>query len=144
MEGYPAVAHFECVLALLEAAKRLSVPHHLGLTATSPSFYGGQGRRVPGFAPRDEHITQKLDDLNVCNLEMETSCLFTLAAMRGCRAGSVCAIYANRHHNIFVDEAMKDEAERRCIEVGLGAVEVLAVMDAKKGASPWLPSLSIP
>lgn len=143
VEGYPAVAHYECVLALLESAHRSKAPFHLGLTATSSSFYGGQGRRVPGFPPRDEQITQKLDDMNVCNFEMETSCLFTLAALRGCRAGSVCAIYANRHHNVFVDEAMKDEAERRCIDVGLGAALVLATMDAKKKGSPWLPSMAL-
>lgn len=142
-EGYPAVAHYECVLALLEAANRAGAPHHLGLTATSPSFYGGQGRRVPGFTPRDERIAAELERMNVCNLEMETSCLFSLAALRGCRAGSVCAVYANRHHNVFVDTAMKDEAEERCIAVGLGAVEVLAAMDHKKGASPWLPSMSL-
>lgn len=144
VEGFPAVAHYECVLALLEASQRLNVPHHFGLTATSPSFYGGQGRRVPGFAPRDEGITKKLHDMNVCNLEMETSCLLTLAALKGCRAGSVCAIYANRYHDVFVDDAMKDEAEKRCIEVGLGAIETLAKMDAtKKNAPHWLPSMNV-
>lgn len=144
VEGYPAVAHYECVLALLEAAKRGSVPHHLGLTATASSFYAGQGRTVPGFTPRDARITQKLDDMNVYNLEMETSCLFTLANYRGFRAGAVCAIYANRHENKFVDEKMKDEAEKRCIETGLGAVKIIAAMDAKRGDSfYWLPSMSL-
>ncbi len=143
VEGYPAVAHYECVMALLEAAKRTGAPHHLGLTATASGFYAAQSRRVPGFPPLDETIPQKLDEMNVLNLEMETSCLFTLAALRGFRAGSVCAVYANRHHNQFVDSHQKDEAEKRCIEVGLGAVEVLAKMDAKKGNSPWLPSMSI-
>lgn len=144
VEGYPAVAHYECILALLEASKLEGVPHHLGLTATSPSFYGGQGRRVPGFKPRDEGITDKLHDMNVCNLEMETSCLLTLAALHGCRAGSVCAIYANRYHDVFVDDAMKDAAEKRCCQVGLAAVEILAKMDAAKGEIPnWLPSMSV-
>jgi len=142
-EGYPAVAHYECVLALLEASKRSNAPHHLGLTATSSSFYGGQGRRVPGFPPRDENIPKRLDEMNVCNLEMETSCLLTLAQLKGCRAGAVCAIYANRHHDRFVDSQQKDDAEKRCLEVGLGAIEVLAAMDAKKKDSPWLPSMSL-
>jgi uridine phosphorylase len=144
VEGYPAVAHYECVLALLEASKLKRVPHHLGLTATSPSFYGGQGRRVPGFSPRDGGVTDKLHDMNVCNLEMETSCLLTLAGLRGRRAGAVCAIYANRYHDVFVDDAVKDEAEQRCIDVGLAAIEILAKMDAAKGKAPhWLPSMSV-
>ena len=33
-DGYPAVAHYECVLALEEAATRLGHRHHQGLTAT--------------------------------------------------------------------------------------------------------------
>ena len=82
--------------------------------------------------------------MNVYNLEMETSCLFTLANYRGFRAGTVCAIYANRHENKFVDEEMKDEAEKRCIEAGLGAVKILAEMDSKRGDAPnWLPSMSL-
>lgn len=144
MEGYPAVAHYECVLALLEAAKRLKTPHHVGLTATASSFYAGQGRRVPGFVPRNENLPAELDRMSVCNLEMETSCLLTLASVRGMRAGAVCAVYANRHHDKFVDSHQKDEAEKRCIEAGLGAVEVMAEMDAKRGDSfYWLPSMSL-
>ena len=46
------------------------------------------------------------------------------------RAGAVCAIYANRHANKFIDSDTKDEAERRCIETGLAAFEVLEKIDA--------------
>lgn len=144
MEGYPAVAHYECVLALLEAAKRMKAPHHIGLTATASSFYAGQGRRVPGFVPRNENLPAELDHINVCNLEMETSCLLTLANVRGFRAGAVCAVYANRHHDKFVDSHQKEKAEKRCIETGLAAIEVLAEMDNKRGSAPnWLPSMSL-
>jgi len=144
MEGYPAVAHYECVLALLEAAKRKKFPHHVGLTATASSFYAGQGRRIPGFAPRNENLPAELDSMNVCNLEMETSCLLTLANIQGYRAGAVCAVYANRHHDKFVDSHQKDEAERRCVEAGLHSIEILAEMDKKRGDAPnWLPSMNI-
>jgi len=144
VEGYPAVANYECILALLEASKRLGFPHHLGITATVPSFYAGQGRRVPGFNPRDENIPQRLDSMNVSNLEMETSCLLTMAAYRGFRAGSVCAVYANRHANKFIDTDMKEEAEKRCVETGLIAFQILSEMDSKKKTYPhWLPSMHI-
>jgi uridine phosphorylase len=144
VEGYPAVAHYECVLALLEASKNLGFPHHLGITATVSSFYAAQGRKVPGFKPRDEDVPQWLDGMNVSNLEMETSCLLTLAALKGYRAGSVCAVYANRHTNEFADDEIKEMAERRCIETGLAAIEILASMDKKKeGSLHWLPSMGI-
>jgi hypothetical protein len=63
------------------------------------------------------------------------------------RAGAVCAAYANRHKNVFIDTATKEAAESRCIEAGLKAVEVLRAMDAAKatagGARWWRPSMGI-
>ncbi len=143
-EGYPAVAHHEVVLALLEAAKDKMFPHHAGLTATAQGFYGAQSRKVPGFPPRDTELLSKLERMNVSNLEMETSCLLTLATLAGHRAGAVCAIYANRHKNEFIDSETKDLAEKRCLETGLRAFEILAKMDgAKKGKKRWLPSMGL-
>jgi uridine phosphorylase len=72
---------------------------------------------------------------------METSALFCLSTLRKVRAGAVCAIYAQRHRNQFIDKDAKVEAERRCIETGLEAVRVLRAMDeARGGAARWLPS----
>jgi uridine phosphorylase len=143
-EGYPALAHHECLMALIEAVTRKKIPHHVGITATAPGFYGAQARRVPGFPPRDESLLTKLEAMNVLNIEMETSCLFTLAALRGFRAGAVCAAYSNRHENVFIDTDTKDRAEKRCIETGLEAIRVLAAMDAKKKrALYWLPSMGL-
>lgn len=144
-EGYPAVAHYEVVLALLEAAARRGTRHHLGLTASAPGFYGAQGREVPGWPPRFRNIDRELERMNVSNFEMEASALFSLATFRGLRAGAVCAIYANRHENRFIDTRTKERAEASCIEVGLEAVRVLARLDAEKRqarAAHWHPGLS--
>ena len=144
VEGYPAVAHHECVLALLEAAKQQGVTHHAGLTATASGFYGSQGRTVPGFTPRNPELFAELDSMNVLNIEMESSCLFTLGSFRGFRTGTVCAVYANRHANEFIDDDTKDLAEKRCIETGLAAIKILADMDKAKGSEKnWLPSMGV-
>lgn len=143
-EGYPAVAHHEVVLALVEGAARTGARHHVGLTATACGFYGAQGRKVPGFPARDPEIPAKLAQMGVLNMEMEASLLFTLAQLRGVRAGAVCAIYANRRENEFVDTALKDRAEASCIECGLEAVKVLRRMDKKRGEEArWRPSLGL-
>ncbi len=144
VEGYPAIAHHEVILALLESANSLSMPYHVGVTATASGFYGAQARHVPGFPPRTPDLPEKLDHMNVCNLEMESSCLFTLATLRGVRAGAVCAIYANRHKNQFIDTELKDIAEKRCIETGLHAFSTLSAMDKqKKNHAHWLPHMGI-
>ncbi|MEZ0230603.1 MAG: nucleoside phosphorylase [Planctomycetota bacterium] len=144
LEGYPAVAHHEVVLALIEGATKTGARHHVGLTATACGFYGAQGRKVPGFPVRDPEMPAKLAAMNVVNMEMEASLLFTLAQLRGIRAGAVCAIYANRRENEFVDTDLKDRAEASCIECGLEAFKVLRRMDARRGQEPrWRPSLGL-
>lgn len=141
-EGYPAVAHYEVVLALSEACKHLEVPFHRGITATAPGFYGAQGRIVPGFTPRYPNIMEDLAKLGIMNFEMETSTLLTLSSLAQVRAGSVCAIYANRYQNAFVSPEQKDKAEWNCIQAGLTAVQFLYRVDQmrqKQQDPTWLP-----
>jgi uridine phosphorylase len=144
-EGYPAAAHPEVILALAQAADEEGVRHHLGITATAPGFYGAQGRDAPGFPARNPAIVEDLARQGVLNLEMETSCLLTLASLKGFRAGSVCAVYACRPRGTFVDAARKDEAEGRCIAVSLRALEVAADLERARGSRPvWHPGLGPP
>ncbi len=142
-EGHAAVAHHEVVLAMIEACERKGFEYHVGLTATASGFYGAQGREVPGFPPRFANLDEQLGATGVKNLEMESSTLFTLAGMGGMRAGTVCAIYANRLRNEFIETGAKHDAEGRCIETGLEAVRVLRAMDAARGSDKfWRPRIN--
>lgn len=131
-ESYPAVAHYEAVVALLSAAAALGHRAHAGLTATAPGFYGAQSRRVPGFEPRYADLPGSLAKLGVVNFEMEVSALLTLASVGGFRAGAVCAVYAQRAANRFISPEEKDRAELDCIRTGLAAFERLEHMDRWK------------
>ncbi len=95
---YPAVASYDVLLALVEAAESLGVRYHVGITASSDSFYVGQGR--PGFGgylpERWRGVERRLAELGVLNFEMEASTIFVLASIYGARAGAVCAAIANR------------------------------------------------
>jgi uridine phosphorylase len=124
-DGYPAVAHHEVVRALVDGCRDLGIPHHVGLTATAPGFYGAQSRRVPGFEPRFKDLPGELGRLNVLNFEMEASALLTLASIRGLRAGAVCAVYAQRTRGTFATAAGRRAAEERVIDAGLAALERL-------------------
>jgi uridine phosphorylase len=44
MPEYPAVADYEVLLALIEAAESIGVRYHVGVTATASDFYAGQAR----------------------------------------------------------------------------------------------------
>lgn len=144
-QGFPALAHAEAVIALCRAAEENGAQHHVGVTATASGFYGAQGRCPPGFVPRDPSALQGLADQGVLNLEMETSCLLTLAALRGLRAGAVCAVYADRREDTFVDAQQMALAESNCVEVGLGALHHLVRMQQERGGRPhWHDGLSAP
>jgi len=134
--GFPAFAHAEAQVALVRAAHELGLPYHVGVTATAPGFFGAQGRSVPGFAARDRELVTRLAQQGVKNLEMETSCLLTLAALRGLRAGAVCAIFAHRLDDSVVSEEQKEKAQRDVIAVGLEGLQHLARMEVETGAGP--------
>jgi uridine phosphorylase len=141
-EGFPAFAHHEAVIALLLGAERTGTPTHLGITVTAPGFYGAQGRDVPGFPVRDPELPERMAKAGAANFEMEASTLLTLAAMRGFRAGAVCAVFANRPRDLFIPPEKKDAAENAAIDAGLTALVLLHEMDRRKGdRAHWLPDL---
>jgi uridine phosphorylase len=145
-EGYPAVADYEAVVALIEAAERLGKRYHLGITATAPGFFGAQGRPIPQLPIRYPDLAEDMARQRVMNFEMEASALLVLAGLAGCRAGVVCAVFAQRSTGDFVTGAAKDAAERNCVETGLEGLRILAEMDRRKRAAAtdrWRPSLGI-
>jgi uridine phosphorylase len=145
-EGYPAVADYEAVAALIEAAERLGKRYHVGITATAPGFFGAQGRPIPQLPIRYPDLAEDMARQRVMNFEMEASALLVLAGLAGCRAGVVCAVFAQRSTGDFVTGAAKDAAERNCVETGLEGLRILADMDRRKRAAAtdrWRPSLGI-
>jgi uridine phosphorylase len=143
-EGYPAVADYAVVAALVEAAARVGQPFHVGLTATAPGFYGAQGRPIPQLPIRFPDLADRLAAQRVINFEMEASAVLVLATLAGCRAGVVCTVFAQRTSGAFVTGEQKARAEGKLIETGLEALHILAEMDAGTalaGTRYWRPGL---
>ncbi len=139
---YPAVASYEVVLALVEAAETLGVRYHLGLAASTDSFYVGQER--PGYKgylpPFNRGLVDFMKSVGVLNFEMEAALIFTLAGIYGFRAGMVCAAIANRETEEFIVDAGVDDA----IRVANEAVRILSEWDKlkeEKGKKYISPSL---
>jgi uridine phosphorylase len=146
-EGYPAVADYRAVAALVEAANRLGHTAHLGITATAPGFFGAQGRPIPQLPIRFPGLADEMTRQGVVNFEMEASALLVLAGLAGCKAGVVCTAYAQRVSGAFVQGEQRDRAEAACIDTGLEALSLLAEMDEAvhaQGALHWRPSLWVP
>jgi len=142
-EDYPASADDRVVGALVAAAERLGYDYHLGVTASTDSFYAGQGR--PGFegfeAAGSDELVADLREAGVLNFEMEAAAVLTLANLYGLRAGAVCTVYANRGTGEF-----RTEGERKAAKTASEAVSILAGMDAAAdaaGADRWYPGLGL-
>ena len=81
---YPAVASFDVASALLDAAEELGREVHPGVVVTSDAYYGGNEEALRNFGAA-----------GVLSIEMETSLIFTLAALRGKRAGAILVVDGN-------------------------------------------------
>ncbi len=130
MPEYPAVASYEIVLALIEAAETVGARYWVGVTASTDSFYLGQGR--PGFKDYMQswakNILSDLRAARVLNFEMEAAAIFTMSNIYGARAGCVCAVIANRINNTFKPGVGIDTA----IKVANEAVKILSEWDELK------------
>jgi uridine phosphorylase len=141
--AYPALAHHDVTLALVEAAEALGAVYTLGVTASVDSFFAGQDNAMPG-GYRPSQVARLVDDWRqqrVANLEMEAATLFVLAGLFGFRAGCICAVGSNR---ITRERQPSAEAERLACRVASRAVTVLAARDAKTseaGKRWWHPGL---
>jgi uridine phosphorylase len=95
---YPAAASWEVVSALVDAASGTNLNFHVGIGATTSSFFAGQSREtISGWSSsRSNAILNEMCELGVLNFEMEAGTLFTLARLFQMRAGAVCAVVNNR------------------------------------------------
>jgi len=86
---FPAVADFEIVAALRQAAQNLEIPFHLGPTQSKDSFFG---ETEPDRMPVDTRLKQRwkawVAGGAVCS-EMEASTIFVLSSIYRKRAGGV-------------------------------------------------------
>jgi uridine phosphorylase len=136
--GFVPQAAPEIVAALRQAAAAVGMPYHVGLTCTTADFYLGQGRAAPGFPEPDPELLAGLTAAGVLNLEMEMSVYLALAAVSTyrIRAGGACLVLNNRLTGQgFIEAQARRRAERRLIDAGLRAVEILATGDFQTAPS---------
>lgn len=100
---YPAIASLDVTNALISAAKHLG--HHClsGIVQTKDSFYG---EVEPDTCPNAGLIRQRWDAWRAGNVlcsDMETSALYVISSIRGCRAGSILAM--NNEIDVAIDVA---------------------------------------
>jgi len=124
---YPAVADPFWTVALVEAARSLHIPYHLGLTASVDTFYEGQGRcNTSGNTYLQRHlreITEEYQALNLLNYEMEAGTLLKMAGVYGFKAACICGVIAQRTQSEAIRPESKEIAIDRAIQTTIKAAE---------------------
>ncbi len=136
---YPAAADPFLTVELVEAARRLEVPWHLGITASVDTFYEGQERSDSSANPhllrQMVGITEEYRRLKILNYEMEAGTLFKMAGVYGFAAACVCGVLAARTAGEQVVTELKRQAEQNAIQVALLAAEICSPWENREQAS---------
>lgn len=96
---FPAVASLEITNALVNAAKEVEIPYHIGISISSDTFWPGQERydSYSGYVPRRfQGSLKEWRKLGATNYEMEAATLFVTAEVFGLQAGAICGVIAKR------------------------------------------------
>lgn len=118
---YPAVADFYTTQAMVNACENSGVPFHLGITASSDTFYPGQERydTYSGYVTNAyQGSFKEWQNLGVMNYEMESATLFTMCAALGLKAACVAGVLVNRTRQ-EIPHIDQQSVEQKAIQVVL-------------------------
>ncbi len=93
---FPAVADFQVLTALKQAAGKLESDYHIGVVQSKDSFYG---QHSPEKMPVSYELINKWEAwkrLGCLASEMESAALFIAASALGVRAGALFLVMANQ------------------------------------------------
>ena len=126
---FPAVADFDVVSAIKEAAEKMKLRYHLGIVQCKDAFYG---QHNPELMPTSMLLNYKWEawkKLGVKASEMESAALFTVASFLGARCGSVFFTVGNQEREkLGMDNPIVHDTEKIC-ELAVEAIRVIIEHD---------------
>jgi uridine phosphorylase len=128
---FPAVADIDVTLALREAAEKLELPYHLGVTQSKDSFYGEvEPDRMPVADQLHGRWKAWVEGGAICS-EMESAAIFILASIHRKRAGGVMMM-VGEGEGLPNTEADKELFHGdRAIRTAIEAVKILIERDRR-------------
>ena len=124
---YPAAADPFLTVALADAARALGIDHHVGVVASTDTFFEGQERSGSSANPhllrRQVGMIDEYADLGVLSFEMEAGTLLKMGLVYGFAAAAVMGIIAARTEDERPDLAAKDAAVDAAIRTAVTAAD---------------------
>ncbi len=128
----PAVADFEVVNALRQAAQADGLRAYTGIVQCKDSFYG---QHDPDTMPVAGELNYKWDAYVRCGAlcsEMESAALFVAGAVRRVRIGSVLLVFASQTRRALGLDDPQCYEEQRPVKVAVDALRILIEQDRKR------------
>ncbi len=120
--AYPAAADHYVTDALIEAVKERKRELYLGASFTRDAYY-----------KQNQELNEQLTAANILCSEQECSTIFTIARIRGVRAGAIVGTDSNilleDQPTLKEKEELFQKAEKDEIEIALEAIVKLAAVD---------------
>ena len=132
---YPAVADYDVVTAMKEAAQKLECRAHLGVVQCKDSFYG---QHEPEVKPVGYDLVNKWNAWIQCGCmasEMESAAVFIVASCLRVRAGTVLLTIANQERAKAGLENEQVHDTSMAIRTAVEAIRILIKKDAAAGKS---------
>ena len=129
---FPAVPDIYVTNALMDAAKDLQLPYHVGVVQCKDSFYG---QHSPEMMPVDYELIPKWNawkKLGCLASEMESAALFCVGSARNVRVGSCFLVMANQEREAAgLDNPVIHDTDM-AIRVAVEAIKKLIEADKRK------------
>ena len=128
---YPAVADYEVVRALVDAAKvsPKRKNYHVGVLQCKDSFYG---QHDPSSMPVGYELKDKWDAWVKCGAlasEMESAALFIVGSVRRVRTGSIMTVFANQtRRELGLDDPQNYDVQP-AVHIAVEAIRILVERD---------------
>ncbi|MDQ4077468.1 MAG: nucleoside phosphorylase [Chloroflexota bacterium] len=115
--GYPAVADYQVIEALMRVAEQTGAAVHSGVVLTSDLFYPSEA-----LGPVDWRLWQAA---RVVAVEMELAALLIVAALHGMRAGGILTIDGNPTRS--AQDMSEYDPHRTVVQVGVSTMLQIAL-----------------
>lgn len=130
---FPAVADIHLTNALMESAREMGAPYHVGVVQCKDSFYG---QHSPERMPVSYELLNKWEAwkrLGCLASEMESAALFVVASHLRVRAGSCFRVVANQEREKEGLENPVVHDTDMAVRVAVGALRKMIEADKKAG-----------
>lgn len=126
-QEFPAVADFEVVSALIDAAKSYGINYHTGIIQSKDSFYGQHSSEIMPVQTELDNKWTAWKKSGVLASEMECSTVFVVGGIRGVKTGAVLHVLWNQEREKEGLPNPTNENTESAIKIAVKAIENLIV-----------------